>query len=186
MASQEYVSIKSPLDLMKLDLGDNFIGGKHLELINDYLIRLLDESDDMHKLMVILPPRHGKSALCSTYFPAYIQCTQGNKKIIQVSYAKGLVEDFTRESRDIVKEYGLFPLDDSLQRQDEYKLARPYKGSVLGRGVGGGITGKGADRYLVLGYLSGLSLSLMILSLVPMLLLILHRNRSFIIGIVEH
>lgn len=152
---QEYVSISSPLDLMRLDLGDNFIPGRHLELIDEYLMRLLDEEDDMRKLMVVLPPRHGKSALCSTYFPAYVQCTQHNKSIIQISYAKGLVEDFTRESRDIVLEYGEYPLDDSLQRQDEYKLARPYKGRVLGRGVLGGITGKGAEILILDDLVSG-------------------------------
>jgi len=70
-----------------------------------------------------------------------------NSQIMQISYAKGLVEGFTTEARNIVQEYGPYELDDSVQRKDEFKLARPNSAKCFSMGVQGGITGKGADRY---------------------------------------
>ena len=133
----------TPLELMKLDYGTRFIPGAHFELIDDYLMKLL--KGEIKRLAVFLPPRHGKSELISKYFPAFIMGTELHKNIIQTSYAKTLAENFTRASRDVVDYYGLYDLKQDLKRADEYMLDRPGTSHVLSRGVGGGITGHGAD-----------------------------------------
>jgi predicted phage terminase large subunit-like protein len=128
---------------------DRYIPGRHLELINEYLIKLLDDNDPLDRLCVVLPPRHGKSTLISTYTPAYAMMKFKHMQIMQISYGKSLVEDFTLASRDIVDSYGPYSLDPSLQRKDSYQLERPNTSKCFCSGVMGPITGKGADLLIL-------------------------------------
>ena len=49
-----------------------------------------------HRLMVNMPPRHGKSELISKYFPAWFLGTFPDKKIILTSYESSFAESWGR------------------------------------------------------------------------------------------
>lgn len=99
--------------------------------------------------MIFTPPRHGKSELVSRRWPARYLGKFPDRQFISCSYGKDLAADFGRDVRNIIQsqEYKrLFP-DVTLAADSSAKDKwHTNKGGVyLSSGVGGGITGRGAD-----------------------------------------
>lgn len=111
------------------------------------------ERGECRRLMVCMPPRHGKSELCSRHFPAWYLGRNPKKEIIAASYNSDLATDFGREVRNIVAspEYGhLFPftkLAEDAQAANRWNTREG--GKYVAAGVGTSITGRGADILLV-------------------------------------
>lgn len=115
------------------------------------------ERGEVRRLIINLPPRHGKSELVSRRFPAWFLGRNPEKFIIAASYNSDLATDFGRDVRDIVAsdEYRrLFP--DVALSQDS-RAANRWHVSVGGRnrgtyyaaGIGTSITGRGAHVGLI-------------------------------------
>ena len=100
------------------------------------------------RLMLQMPPRHGKSTLASIEFPSYVLGLHPDWEIINCSYAESLALDFSRAVRERLrdKEYHvLWPktrIDRENQNAQGWKTTK--RGGFLPAGVGGPITGKGA------------------------------------------
>src|SRR4051812_8155606 len=60
------------------------------------------ERGEIKRLMIFMPPRHGKSELASKRFPAWYLGKNADKQIIAASYNSELSTDFGREVRNIV------------------------------------------------------------------------------------
>jgi hypothetical protein len=76
---------------------------QHLALLDDRLCQLA--SGQIRRLMVFMPPRHGKSELCSKYFPAwYIGAMK--QRIILTSYEASFAATWGRLARNTLTEYG--------------------------------------------------------------------------------
>ena len=58
------------------------------------------ERGDCKRLMIAMPPRHGKSMLVSEFFPAWYLGRNPQNSIIAASYAAELAEDFGRKVRN--------------------------------------------------------------------------------------
>lgn len=105
------------------------------------------------RLMVFMPPRHGKSMLCSEYFPAWYLGRNPAKQIITATYAQQLADDFGRKVRNQMASdlYRLvFPdaqLSDDSQAAN--RLHTVKGGAYFAVGAGGPITGRGADLLLI-------------------------------------
>lgn len=104
------------------------------------------------RLMVFMPPRHGKSELISRYTPAWYLGNWPDKKVMLCSYSDQFANSWGRRARDVFKEQGpkLFGVNVNPE------TAGGAQWEVLGRdgimvtaGVGGGITGKGADLFII-------------------------------------
>lgn len=122
----------------------------HHQRIAAALERVL--SGDCPRLMITMPPRHGKSELASRRFPAYAMGVEPEKQIIAASYSSDLASDFGREVRNIVDspEFGL--LFDVTLAQDSKAANRWHTnkgGMYVAAGVGTAITGRGADILLI-------------------------------------
>jgi hypothetical protein len=108
------------------------------------------EAGENPRLMLQMPPRHGKSMIASQEFPAWLLGHHPDWELIVCSYAESLALDFSRNVRERMrdKEFGvLFPdtrLDRDNQNAQGWKLTK--KGGFLPAGVGGPITGKGRRR----------------------------------------
>lgn len=103
-------------------------------------------------LLVFVPPRHGKSELCSIGFPAWYLGRNPGKEIITVSYSAELAQDFGGKTRGIVSGEA-YPhiFNGIILKEDEQAKAkwRTNKGgSYTSVGVGGAITGRGANVLL--------------------------------------
>lgn len=123
----------------------------HHRLIADKLEAV--ERGDCKRLMIFMPPRHGKSELASRRFPAWYMGRNPTVEIIAASYNSDLAADFGREVRSIVNstEYqALFP--GVGLRQDSKAADRWHTtggGAYRASGVGTAMTGRGADLLLI-------------------------------------
>ena len=105
------------------------------------------------RLMLFMPPRHGKSELASTQFPAWFLGRNPSKEVISCSYASGLALSFSRKVRELLrwpKYNSLFPntkLGKDSQSTENWLTTEG--GGYLAAGVGGPITGHGADVLII-------------------------------------
>jgi len=109
------------------------------------------------RLLVQLPPRHGKSEEVSQMFPAWTLGRRPDTRIINIAYGDDLATGFSRATRDYVRsdpyralfgdlgssEISVEVSQDS-RSSSEWNLMPPARGGMLASGIGGGVTGKGA------------------------------------------
>lgn len=105
------------------------------------------------RIAVSIPPRHGKSHLISTLFPAWFLGKFPDKKVLMVSNKADLAVDFGRKVRNLIadeKYQGVFP---GITLAQDSKSAGRWStnkgGEYFATGVGGAIAGRGADLLLV-------------------------------------
>ena len=99
------------------------------------------------RLMLCVPPRHGKSEIASRNFPAWVLGDDPNLEIIQSSYASDLALDFSRKVRDLMKTAiykGIFKTRVDPKAQALERWNTTGKGAYTAVGVRGPITGRGA------------------------------------------
>jgi predicted phage terminase large subunit-like protein len=110
------------------------------------------ERGEIKRLMIAMPPRHGKSELASRRFPAWFMGRNADKQIIAASYNSDLANDFGREVRNIVDAPEFRALFDVTLAQDSKAANRWHTntgGMYVAAGVGTAITGRGADILLI-------------------------------------
>lgn len=106
------------------------------------------------RLMLLMPPRHGKSELASRMFPAWHLGHCPDHEIIASSYNVSLAMSFSRKVKEVIDDPSyqtVFAtrLNPSNQSAEEWGLAAPHRGGYVAAGVGGGITGKGAHVLII-------------------------------------
>lgn len=105
-------------------------------------------NEESPRLMLFMPPRHGKSHLASARFPAWHLGKYPTHEFINCAYASSLAMDFSRDVRAIIRDSdytALFPstrLNPDSQSIEQWHTTKG--GGFVAAGVGGGITGKGA------------------------------------------
>lgn len=104
------------------------------------------------RLMLLMPPRHGKSTLASINFPSWTLGKHPEWEIINAAYALSLTADFSKliRARMRTMEYtSLFKvnLDDDAQQIEGWKTQAG--GAYRPVGVGGPLTGKGAHILII-------------------------------------
>src|SRR5262245_58004325 len=72
----------------------------HHKQIAEQLERV--ERGEIDRLMLLVPPRHGKSELASKRFPAFFLGRQPSKQFLSVSATSELASDFGRDVRNII------------------------------------------------------------------------------------
>jgi predicted phage terminase large subunit-like protein len=119
-------------------------------MIADALERV--ENGQCKRLMVFMPPRHGKSELCSRRFPAWCLGRNPSWSIIAASYNNDLATDFGREVRDIVGSHrysNVFDVSLSASSSAAGRWHTNDKGGYVAAGVGTAVTGRGAHVLLI-------------------------------------
>lgn len=120
----------------------------HLQLINNSVMRAL--KDGTRFLLVSLPPRHGKSEFLSKWLPFWFLCTKKNSRVLLSSYEANFAKNWGAKVRDLVWEHSSAT---QIQLVSDGKSAAHLKlsnGSEMQTaGVGGAVTGKGADLFIV-------------------------------------
>tara|TARA_A100001015_G_scaffold260621_1_gene305488 strand:+ start:3146 stop:4606 length:1461 start_codon:yes stop_codon:yes gene_type:complete len=128
-----------------------FICGRHHKIFAQKLEDIANGK--INRLIVNMPPRHTKSEFCSTYFPAWIMGKNPNKKIMQTTHTGELAVRFGRKVRNLMdgEEYkAIFP---NVSLSADSKSAGRWEtnkgGEYFAAGVGGAITGRGADLLII-------------------------------------
>lgn len=104
------------------------------------------------RLMLFMPPRHGKSTLASVAFPAWHLGRNPGHEFISCSYSGSLAMAFSRKVRGLLREEGYrsaFKTRLDPQSQSAEAWLTTGGGGYVAAGVGGGITGKGAHVLVI-------------------------------------
>ena len=111
------------------------------------------ERGEEPRLLLMCPPRSGKSEIGSRHFAPWVLGQHPDWEIIAASHTSSLSMSFSRYIRDLMRNpaYGaVFPdavLDPSSQSTENWNLTRG--GGYIAAGVGTGITGRGAHVLLL-------------------------------------
>jgi predicted phage terminase large subunit-like protein len=122
----------------------------HLDLLAE---RLLDVAQGkLKRLLIQMPPRHGKSEFASAHFPAWYLGTFAERRVILASYEHDFAASWGAKARDRFAQWGPTLWRLSLRRDkqaaDDWGIAG-HTGGMVCAGVGGPITGRGADLLVI-------------------------------------
>ena len=123
---------------------------KHHRIIAGQLERI--ERGEIDRLMLLVPPRHGKSELASKRLPAWYLGRQPHRQFLSVSATEGLASDFGREVRNIIgsPEYqAIFDTRLAEDSQAKGKWHTSEGGVYYALGIGGTVLGRGGDVILI-------------------------------------
>ena len=138
----------------------HYLVARYLEQVERYIATKGEEG--IGRLMIFEPPRHGKTEQASRHFPGWLLGRQPDSNIILTSYNADLAQDNSRAVRTILtgdRYEAIFgrksiyeepiALSDDSRARSNWDLAAPHRGGMNAVGVGGGITGKGANLLVV-------------------------------------
>ena len=105
------------------------------------------------RLMILMPPRAGKSELASRMFPAWHLGHHPDHEMISCAYNVSLAMSFSRKVKEAMEDpayQSVFEtrLNPEFRSNEEWGLANG-RGGYVAAGVGGGINGKGAHILLI-------------------------------------
>jgi len=127
-----------------------FVEGYHHKIIAEKFNKLA--TGEIKRLIVNMPPRHTKSEFASNYLPAWMIGKNPKLKIIQTTHTAELAVRFGRKAKNVI---------DSPEYQEVFKTRLQEDSKAAGRwetegggeyfaaGVGGAITGRGADLLII-------------------------------------
>lgn len=122
------------------------------------------ERGEIDRLMVFMPPRHGKSMLATEFFLAWYLGRNPEHYVVCATYAQDLADDFGRKVKGQIEDptyQNIFPgvglADDSRSSkrfhingwEGGYEHVTKQKGAFYAVGVGGPLTGRGAHLLLI-------------------------------------
>lgn len=117
---------------------------KRLEVIIDGLLNGFKQGQKS-RLIIQMPPRHGKSSIGTIRLPAYLLEQNPKLRIISGAYNQDLADNFSRQTRRIASSRMKLAID----RNAAGEWETPYGGGMRAAGVGCGITGFGANLGLI-------------------------------------
>lgn len=122
----------------------------HLALLNRKLLDVA--AGRCRRLLVMMPPRHGKSELVSKYFPAWFLGTYPDRRVILASYEADFAMTWGRKVRDLLQEHGRRTFGIGVRPDSTAANRWSIDGRLGGMdtaGVGGPMTGKGAHLLVI-------------------------------------
>ena len=127
-----------------------FIEGSHHKIINKKFNDLAQGK--IKRLIINMPPRHTKSEFASYLLPAWMIGKNPQLKIIQATHTADLAVDFGRKTKNLVDQENYKELFDTRLMEDSQaagKWKTEQGGEYFAAGVGGAITGRGADLLII-------------------------------------
>lgn len=125
---------------------------KHLILIVELLLYLVQGR--LSRLMIFMPPRHGKSELISHYFLTWFLGHFPELRIILATHSARFSRKWGRRSRNLIRKVGkkLFPVPIELAEDsnaaDQWDI-KGHNGGLFTSGSGGAILGEGAHGFVI-------------------------------------
>jgi predicted phage terminase large subunit-like protein len=129
----------------------SFIHGAHHAKMAEAFERVAEGK--IKRLIINMPPRHTKSEFASYLLPAWFLGKFPNKKVIQTSHTAELAVGFGRKVRNLVDQDTYREIFPGVGLQTDSKAAGRWAtnkgGDYFAIGVGGAVTGKGADILII-------------------------------------
>jgi len=128
-----------------------FIEGRHHKIMAEAFEKIA--RGELKRLIINMPPRHTKSEFASYLLPAWFLGQYPGKKIIQTAHTAELSVGFGRKVRNLVDAEDFKTVFPDLQLRADSKAAGRWStnknGEYFAIGVGGAVTGKGADLLII-------------------------------------
>ena len=128
-----------------------FIEGEHHKIMADAFERVAN--GELKRLIINMPPRHTKSEFASYLFPAWFLGKYPEKKIIQTAHTAELAVGFGRKVRNLISNEDYQKVFKGIELSSDSKAAGRWNtnkgGDYFAIGVGGAVTGKGADVLVI-------------------------------------
>jgi len=134
-----------------LHMMPDYIVGQHHKVLSKKLTDI--EAGVMDRLTVSIAPRHGKSQLVSTMYPAWFLGRNPGAKVMLVSHTADLAVDFGRKVRDIIDSVEFQRVFPGVKLSKDNKSAGRWTTTAGGEffccGIGAKLAGRGADLLLI-------------------------------------
>jgi len=128
-----------------------FIEGEHHKVMSDAFNRIAN--GQLKRLIINMPPRHTKSEFASHLFPAWYLGRYPDRKVIQTAHTAELAVGFGRKVRNLVNSDDYQSVFREVSLASDSKAAGRWStnknGEYFAIGVGGAVTGKGADILII-------------------------------------
>lgn len=123
---------------------------QHTQYLAERLQAIAD--GEQKHIIVEMPPRHSKSMTITETFPSYFIGRNPNKHVIATAYSEGLARKFGRLNRNKLVEFGADIFDIRMANDNSTATnwsVGDYTGGMVATGIGGSITGEGADLLII-------------------------------------
>lgn len=144
-----YDNLSWPHKVAHAASGQRWLAPPHLTALSEKLREVA--AGRINRLMIFMPPRHGKSELVSKWFPAWYLNLFPDRRIILASYEASFAAHWgqqAQQSWQAVNDLIGHRLKLESDRAEWWKIAH-RGGYMTTSGVGGAITGKGADVAII-------------------------------------
>jgi predicted phage terminase large subunit-like protein len=144
---------KAQVDFAKFvkEMWPGFIDGRHHKVMAKKFQEIAEGK--IKRLIINMPPRHTKSEFASFLLPAWFLGKYPGKKIIQTSNTAELAVGFGRKVRNLVDSEQYAKIFPNVNLRSDSKAAGRWAtnagGEYFAIGVGGTVTGKGADLLII-------------------------------------
>lgn len=145
-------AVASPAGFARFVSGGSWKAAKHLLLLNRVLMAAAAGERWASRVIIEMPPRHGKSEFVSGYFPAWYLGMFPDRKVILTTFEDSYAQSWGEKNRDVLQAHGpgLFGVrvrGDS-HAKGRWALQR-RRGMMHSVGIGGALTGKGANLAII-------------------------------------
>lgn len=145
-------ALASPAGFARYASNGHWKAAPHLLLLNRILMAAAAGEEWASRVIIQMPPRHGKSEFVSGHFPAWFLGMYPDKKVVLASYEHDLAASWGQKNRDLLDAYGpsLFSVRvrQDTSAKNRWQLAHK-RGGMFTTGVGGALTGKGAHLAII-------------------------------------
>ena len=127
-----------------------FVEGSHHRHIADKFNKLA--TGEINRLIINMPPRHTKSEFASYLLPAWMVGRDPKIKIIQATHTAELAIRFGRKAKNLIDSENYSKIFKTKLQEDSKAAGRwetSAGGEYFAAGVGGAITGRGADLLII-------------------------------------
>ena len=128
-----------------------FVQGHHHKVYAEKLNRVAN--GELKRLIVNMPPRHTKSEFASHLFPAFFMGRHPKAKLIQTTHTGELSIRFGRKTKNLLESEEYAKVFPNVTLATDSKAAGRWEsnhgGEYFAAGVGGAITGRGADLLII-------------------------------------
>ena len=124
----------------------------HLKIVCELLTYVV--TGRLSRLMIFMPPRHGKSELISYYFLTWFLGNWPDKHVILTTHSANFSRKWGRRVRNLLSYIGTAAFREKIELAEDSQAAhswniKNHSGGLVTAGVGGSILGEGADGFII-------------------------------------
>lgn len=149
MARTKYLPISKFAEIASRGTWQRF---KHLDIVIELLTYVV--TGRVSRVMIFMPPRHGKSELISYYFLTWFLGYFPDKRVILTTHSANFSRKWGRRVRNLLGYLGDVAFHEPIQLAEDSQAAhswniKNHSGGLVTAGVGGSILGEGAHGFII-------------------------------------